>query len=111
MKACILFALGLVASAQALASEASVDRLTQRALDLGAHAERGAVEFRQSCSRCHGAVAQGDVAHAIPALAGQRFKVYRAAAMSTGCTAFVTNDRRIPAIRGIRVLQLGDYAP
>jgi predicted nucleic acid-binding protein len=33
-----------------------------------------------------------------------------AAAMSTGCTAFVTNDRRIPAIRGIRVLQLGDYA-
>jgi cytochrome c553 len=74
MKACILFALGLVASAQAPASEASVDRLTQRALDLDAHAERGAVEFRQACSRCHGAVAQGDAAHAIPALAGQRFK-------------------------------------
>jgi hypothetical protein len=25
-----------------------------------------------------------------------------------GCTAFVTNDRRIPAIRAMRVLQLGD---
>ena len=66
--------LELVASAQAFASEASVDRLTQRALDLDAHAERGGVEFRQSCSRCHGALAQGDAAHAIPALAGQRFK-------------------------------------
>jgi cytochrome c553 len=74
MKSFILFALSLVTSAQALASEASVDRLTQRALDLDAHAERGAVEFRHSCSRCHGAAAQGDAAHAIPALAGQRFK-------------------------------------
>jgi hypothetical protein len=34
-----------------------------------------------------------------------------AAAMSAGCRTFVTNDRRIPAIRGIRVLQPGDYAP
>jgi hypothetical protein len=33
-----------------------------------------------------------------------------AAALGAGCTTFVTNDRRIPAIRGIRVLQLGDYA-
>jgi predicted nucleic acid-binding protein len=32
-----------------------------------------------------------------------------AAALSAGCTSFVTNDRRIPAIRGMRVLQLGDY--
>ena len=32
-----------------------------------------------------------------------------AAALSAGCAAFVTNDRRIPAIRGMRVLQLGDY--
>jgi predicted nucleic acid-binding protein len=32
-----------------------------------------------------------------------------AAALGAGCTTFVTNDRRIPAIRGIRVLQLGDY--
>lgn len=32
-----------------------------------------------------------------------------AAATSAGCTAFLTNDRRIPAIRGMRVLQLGDY--
>lgn len=32
-----------------------------------------------------------------------------AAATSAGCTAFLTNDRSIPAIRGLRVLQLGDY--
>lgn len=32
-----------------------------------------------------------------------------AAALAAGCTTFVTNDRRIPAIRGIRVLQLGNY--
>jgi predicted nucleic acid-binding protein len=32
-----------------------------------------------------------------------------AAAMGAGCTTFVTNDRRIPAIGGMRVLQLGDY--
>jgi cytochrome c553 len=74
MKAWIFFALSSVASASAFASEASVDRLTQRALDLDAHAERGGLEFQHSCSRCHGALAQGDAAHAIPALAGQRFK-------------------------------------
>ncbi len=32
-----------------------------------------------------------------------------AAALGAGCTVFVTNDRRIPEISGIRVLQLGDY--
>ncbi|MGH8284298.1 MAG: type II toxin-antitoxin system VapC family toxin [Steroidobacteraceae bacterium] len=32
------------------------------------------------------------------------------AAPTTGCTTFVTNDRRIPAISGTRVLQLADYA-
>ena len=74
MKACLLFGLSLVTSAAALASEASVDRMTQGALDLDAHAGRGAIGFRQSCARCHGAVGQGDAAHAIPALAGQRFK-------------------------------------
>jgi cytochrome c553 len=74
VKAVILIALSCLASAPVFASEASVDRLTQRALDLDAHAARGGVEFRQSCSRCHGALAQGDAAHAIPALAGQRFK-------------------------------------
>jgi cytochrome c553 len=74
MKARIVFALSLVTSAGALASEASVDRLTQRALDLDAHAGRGAMEFRRSCSHCHGALAQGDAARAIPALAGQRFR-------------------------------------
>jgi predicted nucleic acid-binding protein len=33
-----------------------------------------------------------------------------AAALTTGCTAFVTNDRRMPNIPGTRVLQLADYA-
>lgn len=74
MKVCILSALCVVMSGGALASEVTVDRLTQRALELDAHPERGALEFRHSCSRCHGAVAQGDAVHAIPALAGQRFK-------------------------------------
>lgn len=32
-----------------------------------------------------------------------------AAALSQGCTAFVTNDRAIPVIPGLRVLQLSDY--
>ena len=30
-----------------------------------------------------------------------------AAAMGSGCTTLVTNDRRMPAIPGLRVLQLG----
>jgi cytochrome c553 len=74
MKACILFALSLVMGAGAVASEVTVDRLTQGALDLDAHAEQGGVEFGRSCSRCHGAAAQGDAEQAIPALAGQRFR-------------------------------------
>lgn len=32
------------------------------------------------------------------------------AAMSAGCSAFLTNDRRLPARPGIRVLQLSKYA-
>jgi predicted nucleic acid-binding protein len=32
-----------------------------------------------------------------------------AAALSAGCKAFVTNDRRIPAISGLRILQISDY--
>ena len=32
------------------------------------------------------------------------------AALTGGCTTFVTNDRRIPGIPGMRVLQLADYA-
>ncbi len=34
-----------------------------------------------------------------------------AAAAAAGCTAFVTNDRRIPGVPGTRVLQLADFAP
>jgi predicted nucleic acid-binding protein len=30
------------------------------------------------------------------------------AALGSGCTAFVTNDRRLPAIQGIRIVQLSD---
>ena len=33
-----------------------------------------------------------------------------AAAMSSDCSVFVTNDRRIPNIPGMHVLQLADYA-
>lgn len=32
-----------------------------------------------------------------------------AAAVDTGCTAFVTNDRRLPSVGGLRVVQLADY--
>lgn len=32
-----------------------------------------------------------------------------AACIGFGCTAFVTNDRRLPEIPGTRVLQLADY--
>ncbi len=32
-----------------------------------------------------------------------------AAALTAGCTTFLTSDRRIPAISGTRVLQLADY--
>jgi len=33
-----------------------------------------------------------------------------AAALATGCAAFVTNDRRWPAVPGLRVIQLSAYA-
>lgn len=33
-----------------------------------------------------------------------------AAALVTGCTSFVTNDRRLPAVPGLRILQLDSYA-
>jgi predicted nucleic acid-binding protein len=32
------------------------------------------------------------------------------AALTSGCKTFVTNDRRLPSIPGLRVLQLSDYA-
>lgn len=31
------------------------------------------------------------------------------AALSTGCTAFVTNDRRLPRLAGIKLLAISDY--
>jgi predicted nucleic acid-binding protein len=33
--------------------------------------------------------------------------VHLAAALTRGCTAFVTNDRRLPAVPGLKVIQLG----
>ncbi len=33
-----------------------------------------------------------------------------AAALTTRCTAFVTNDRRLPAVSGLRIIQLAAYA-
>jgi predicted nucleic acid-binding protein len=32
-----------------------------------------------------------------------------AAAISSGCKAFVTNDRRLPSVAGVRIVQLGAY--
>lgn len=32
-----------------------------------------------------------------------------AAALSTRCTAFVTNDRRLPTLPGLRIVQLDDH--
>jgi predicted nucleic acid-binding protein len=32
-----------------------------------------------------------------------------AAALSERCTAFLTNDRRLPSIAGLRIVQLSDY--
>lgn len=32
-----------------------------------------------------------------------------AAALGAGCTAFVTNDRRLPAVPGLRVIELASY--
>ena len=33
-----------------------------------------------------------------------------AAAITTGCKTFVTNDRRLPAVPGLRLVQLSQYA-
>jgi cytochrome c553 len=57
----------------ARASEETVDRVTQTALSLDAHPDRGASQFGRYCARCHGPQAQGDAGRANPALAGQRF--------------------------------------
>lgn len=32
-----------------------------------------------------------------------------AAALAEGCTSFVTDDRRLPALPGLRILQVGDH--
>lgn len=57
-----------------VAQEEAVDRRTKAALALDGNAERGKDLFRTECIACHGREAQGDSAHQIPALAGQRFR-------------------------------------
>ena len=32
-----------------------------------------------------------------------------ATSLASGCSAFVTNDRRLPAVPGLRIVQLGSY--
>ena len=32
------------------------------------------------------------------------------AALAGGCTSFLTNDRALPGVKGLRILQLGDFA-
>ena len=32
-----------------------------------------------------------------------------AASLAAGCSAFLTNDRRLPAVPGLRIVQLGSY--
>ena len=56
------------------ASEESVDRATQLALDLDAHRDQGQHLFAEHCASCHGAEAQGNGVQSIPSLAGQRFR-------------------------------------
>ncbi len=34
-----------------------------------------------------------------------------AVSLAAGCTAFVTNDRRLPSLRGLKVVQLSAYTP
>lgn len=34
--------------------------------------------------------------------------IHLAAALTSACTTFITNDRKIPAVAGLRVLQLSD---
>src|SRR5262250_3449788 len=33
------------------------------------------------------------------------------AALGAGCTSFLTNDRALPTVRGVRILQLSSYIP
>jgi predicted nucleic acid-binding protein len=35
--------------------------------------------------------------------------IHLATALIAGCRAFVTNDRRLPSLPGLRILQLSDY--
>jgi len=84
-------------------SEQAVDHATQQALELDAHPKRGAIEFRHSCARCHGAEAQGDPDHAIPALAGQRFRyIVRQLANFSGGERDSAIMQRVVAHTGVR---------
>ena len=41
---------------------------------------------------------------------GSRLGIYEVvSALGAGCTVFLTNDRRLPAFTGLRILQLSSY--
>ena len=56
--------------------------------------------------------AQLEAAASLRAVTGARTPdaLQLAAALSSGCKTFVTNDRRLPAVPGLRVIQLSQYA-
>jgi predicted nucleic acid-binding protein len=56
--------------------------------------------------------AQLEAAASLRAVTGVRTPdaLQLAAAITTGCKTFVTNDRRLPAVPGLRVVQLSQYA-
>jgi len=56
--------------------------------------------------------AQLEAAASLRAVTGVRTPdaLQLAAALGAGCKTFVTNDRRLPAIPGLRVIQLSQYA-
>jgi predicted nucleic acid-binding protein len=56
--------------------------------------------------------AQLEAAASLRAVTGARTPdaLQLAAAISAGCKTFVTNDRRLPAVPGLRVVQLSQYA-
>jgi len=56
--------------------------------------------------------AQLEAAASLRAVTGVRTPdaLQLAAALGAGCRTFVTNDRRLPAIPGLRVIQLAQYA-
>jgi cytochrome c553 len=62
----------LLGPAPAIASPARVEQMVQSALQLDRFPARGARQYEQYCSSCHGPEALGNSVRVIPSLAGQR---------------------------------------